>query len=840
MKKTFKNILAIVFCIVALSSTMIMASAVGKPTAKVKSVTYNSVTLYWTKVSGAEYYQIQRSTDGKKWSTIAEKVTATSYTDSKKLTAGVTYCYRLRSVDKGLLKTTYSSWTSTIKAKPVPAAVKNFKVKSVGYNSITLSWSKVSGASGYEIQYLSGKTWKKYKTTTSTSLKASSLTLGKSYSFRIRAYRTVSKKAVYGSVSSAVKATTVLAAPSSVVLKGISTSALKLAWSEVSGAKGYEVYNPATKKWVSAGTSRSLTIKSLKAGTKYAFKVRAYSGKVKGTSSKSYSFITTPAAPKTVTVTAATDSTISFKWSSVTGAAGYKPEIYNATTKKWTALSTTTGTSAKATGLDGYTKYSIRVRAYIKNSNVKDISATSYGAYSSTVSTQTVMGATTASASAKSSTEITVKWSKLNGASKYRVEKFDATENAWLIYDFGNKTWIAEDEISGKTVTTTSTSMTDKGEASRSDIYRVRGIDSKGIIGTPSSPATGYTKDVYVSSSTYQTTIRWTAAEGAKKFQIYSRYPSTEVIYEATDKDVTYNSETGLYELKLNLAPQSIHSLLIISDSETTNWLTLYTKALSIVTSTSSSSYKPSVNSQLLYLARAINNTKGYKDTITVKNNSEVSYSINSLKLTVAGIAIINKKTPEDVAKFFASFDDGSESISTQSTEKYNKTLKFEGGKATDDGKTIALRQYVEPSSNKTSTAYLYKGLTSQTAWTNGFSSVKTTKASNGDYTINVTFKQESGDANYHNGFMSSFSAADFGAADGFEMNNFKVGSSTLKAVIDSDGILKSYVVNSPYEAAFKASFTAEEDSEDVKKGQEVAMTMSMSGGTVFNYTFTR
>ena len=45
MKKTFKGALALTFCVVTVFATMLIASAISAPKAKVKSVTYNSVTI---------------------------------------------------------------------------------------------------------------------------------------------------------------------------------------------------------------------------------------------------------------------------------------------------------------------------------------------------------------------------------------------------------------------------------------------------------------------------------------------------------------------------------------------------------------------------------------------------------------------------------------------------------------------------------------------------------------------------------------------------------------------------------------------------------------------------
>ena len=54
MKKTFKGTLALAFCIVTVFATMLIASALSAPKAKVKSVTYNTVTISWSAVKGAD------------------------------------------------------------------------------------------------------------------------------------------------------------------------------------------------------------------------------------------------------------------------------------------------------------------------------------------------------------------------------------------------------------------------------------------------------------------------------------------------------------------------------------------------------------------------------------------------------------------------------------------------------------------------------------------------------------------------------------------------------------------------------------------------------------------
>lgn len=85
------------------------------------------------------------------------------------------------------------AYTSALQGKSV-AAVKNVKKSSVGKTSVSLKWSRVSGASGYEVYRASSKngTYKKVKTIADpevTSCKDTGLTKNKTYYYRVRAYR---------------------------------------------------------------------------------------------------------------------------------------------------------------------------------------------------------------------------------------------------------------------------------------------------------------------------------------------------------------------------------------------------------------------------------------------------------------------------------------------------------------------------------------------------------------------------------------------------------------------------------------------------------------------------
>lgn len=855
MKKTLKSVLALFFVVLTIMCTMTVASALDAPLAiKVKSVAHNSVTLYWTAVSKATDYELQRSTDAKTWTTIAKNVTGTQYTDSKSLTTGKPYAYRIRArKDNLLISDEYSAWTGAKAciATPVPAKVTGLKVKAAIATAIQLTWNKVAGANGYTVQFLSGSKWVNYKSVTGNSIVVSGVKLGTEYSFRVAAVKIVSGKWVYGPVSATLKASPVLPATSTVVLSGVNATQMRLQWAAVAGAKGYEVFNHTTGQWTNAGTKTVIILSGFQPAESCSFTVRAYAGAVKGAESKKYTFKTTPAVPTGLKIADATDNSLTYTWEPVAGAEGYQAAYLTRANGKWITLPLTTGTSATVTGLPALTECGFKVRAFVKNANVYNMNAYAISAYSKNLIGKTVLPATKAAAvKSTSPTDTKIKWNALTGAAGYIIEKCDLSFKQWTTYDFASNQWITPDKLTeANQIVTTATSFTDSGKSTRGEVYRVRAVDANGNKGTASNLVNAFTSDILMNDTNavfpVQQTIRWPAVEGAVSYQVIARNPVTGSEEICTFEASKVARTDGTCQTSIYLAPNSIQSIMILSfdannrTSTATNWVTFNIGAVPILAS-NHSYYVASVNSQLLYLAQAINNTKGYTGTITATNNSQVSYEVNSLKIP---ILLINKTNAKDVAEFFERFDESGE-MPTSASETFSSTLTFTNGVAVnEDNRTVRLKSFVEPSSNGTQTAYLYNSQ-NFTAWKNGFDSVAAKKNADGSLTMQLKFKKETTNSNYHNGYMSSFSSNDFASGSGLSVKSLAVGGSILTVTIDKDGILKSYVASSPYTATFAANFTTEEDIKDdginLGAGSLVTMEMGISGSTKFNYTFAR
>ncbi len=164
---------------------------------------YNSHKLTWTSNTTADWYEIWCKAPGKSKYTRVARVdgTVTSYT-VKKRTTGKDYAYKIR-VGKAINGKTYTAYSGVKKAKATLAKATLSTVKKSG-KKVTLRWKKVAGANGYKIYYSKKKSsgYSLLKTVKKGSSTSAKITVGKGKCYyKIRAYRNVNGKAVYGGYS---------------------------------------------------------------------------------------------------------------------------------------------------------------------------------------------------------------------------------------------------------------------------------------------------------------------------------------------------------------------------------------------------------------------------------------------------------------------------------------------------------------------------------------------------------------------------------------------------------------------------------------------------------------
>ncbi len=122
----------------------------------------------------------------------------------------VTYPKKRKSIGKYTVTVTFKgnySGSKKLTFEIVPSKASLFKL-TAGSKQLTASWKKVSGVTGYEVQCSTSKKFTKKTTKTVTVKKAKSkkttvknLKKGKRYYVRVRAYKTVSGKKIYGAWS---------------------------------------------------------------------------------------------------------------------------------------------------------------------------------------------------------------------------------------------------------------------------------------------------------------------------------------------------------------------------------------------------------------------------------------------------------------------------------------------------------------------------------------------------------------------------------------------------------------------------------------------------------------
>lgn len=165
-----------------------------------------SISIKWKKVKGAASYYIYRKKSSKSSYKKIANVTSTKYID-KNCTYGKNYYYTIVAVHPS--QAACNSTKTGAKHLFVPKSPTSVMLKHTDETGLHISWKKVSNASGYEIYRSTNRAtgYKKierinhhntYQYTDVSTRK------GKQYYYKIRAYRIIDGKRIYGMFSKPV------------------------------------------------------------------------------------------------------------------------------------------------------------------------------------------------------------------------------------------------------------------------------------------------------------------------------------------------------------------------------------------------------------------------------------------------------------------------------------------------------------------------------------------------------------------------------------------------------------------------------------------------------------
>ena len=233
-----------------------------KPTIpKLKSVisTYNAITFKWNTVSDADGYRVYRKVNSGKWKSV--KTTKETVYKDKDTKAGYKYFYTVKAYKIIDGKKVYSGYNKKGLSGKLNTTV-SLKTKN---NTVSVSWKKTNGASGYYVYRTTSKNGKYSKIKTITSGKTLKYTdkkvkLGKTYYYKVIPFRKISGKSVK-SASSEIK---------SIVLKKIDSKPISTpdsTWENSAVAQKLISYLKKNgMKWEDSNGGTNYTIHYLKVG----------------------------------------------------------------------------------------------------------------------------------------------------------------------------------------------------------------------------------------------------------------------------------------------------------------------------------------------------------------------------------------------------------------------------------------------------------------------------------------------------------------------------------------------------------------------------------------------
>ena len=499
------------------------ARALEAPTVEATDVSLYSITVAWNLNRLATGYVVSYRMEGAADWTLATVSDAPSYVVDG-LTPGASYEFTVRALGDGVLWLDSPESELVVAATKVRLASPTITNAATENGDVTITWSAIQHASGYELSYAPHGTTG--FTVASLDASTTSYTLAAlgdaSYDYQVRAlgegvYVDSELSAVY--VYPAVVIT--LDAPVASATE-IDSNSITVEWNAIDGATKYYVSYRAsgdawTTKSVKSSAAPSYGIAGLEEDATYEIRVRAIGNGVTILNSSwsatlSATTLKALAAPTITSVTRSDAGDVTVEWSPVEGARKYylSYALHGATIM--TTISANTATSYTIPGLDE------QPRDY----KVRAVGADGYGgsAYSEIVvfpDPAEKVAAPTIATTSSTPTSITVGWNAVEGATKYYVGyRVAGTTGAFTqVSVAGSKASITLNDLQPSTTYEVKARAIGNGvEWLNSDWGDVVSVATGN--GTQLAAPTIAT----TSSTPTSVTIGWNAVEGATKYYV--------------------------------------------------------------------------------------------------------------------------------------------------------------------------------------------------------------------------------------------------------------------------------------------------------------------------------
>jgi len=343
----------------------------------------------------------------------------------------------------------YSAYSPTVTFTVPVCKISNVHVSATA-SSVVINTNVTSGVTptGYQFAKKVGSKWVTLSTQTDDVYEDKGLTKNTNYKYRVRAYyyNKYTKKTLWTPWTPA-EATT-WGSNMNLKLDAASATSVKLSWTPVAGAEGYEIYRVTTDsyarndqkgvniesfsdytliKTIKKGKAKTYTDKGLSKNGYYYYLIRAYKtiGKQKVFIQKTaYIYLKPGAISVTETYVDAKGRTV-VKWKKQSGLKGYYVEKQDPVTNEYTVIKTLKASANSYTfprPANGSDSVNYRIRPFDATTTYSGHTATVYAKLAAPKNVKVK----------KTANGVQVTWSSVPGADYYQV--YRTTSNDYIYY----------------------------------------------------------------------------------------------------------------------------------------------------------------------------------------------------------------------------------------------------------------------------------------------------------------------------------------------------------------------------------------------------------------------
>lgn len=371
----------------------------------------NSIKISWEPVARATEYRIYRSKDGIAYEMIkVEDAAKTSYTDTDGLEPATPYFYKVSAYNAAgeQLSSAYTALT-------FPGSPTGIDQTEATKSSVTITWSTVTGATGYRIYR--DDTNNQIADVTSTVLQYTDhdLKSATAYTYYVSAYNASGE-----TISIQYVTLTCPAAPKNIAKTRVTMNSVMITWEQVPGAAGYKISHSIDGitfeeiQTIEDAAKTSCIDTGLQPATLYYYKVIAYN--TSGTSEEPtpVAVLTSPNIPSNVSVAVVSASGIDVAWIAVPRAIKYNIYRSESLNASYVKVNTVMNTTYQDTGLLASTLYYYKITA-IADGDVE-------GDFSDIVSATTLLTTPQKPVVEQRLTiSVALSWEVVPGAASYKV-----------------------------------------------------------------------------------------------------------------------------------------------------------------------------------------------------------------------------------------------------------------------------------------------------------------------------------------------------------------------------------------------------------------------------------